>query len=153
MLTARLYDILPDRIRAAAAWGWVFDACLVLIVMSVYRLQLYTQDGFAFGDFLFTGPFCLAILSACCSASTSGHPQSGFMGRLLATSPLVWLADCAFAAYLVQDALLHTMPLSKHLRSAPDALAHAALSFGIGALVHPVEAACARWVDRRIRAA
>jgi len=106
---ARLFEHFSTEPVAWPGWGWIFDACVVLVPFwSHYVLPSdLTQDrGFAWLA-------CLLVFAAACAAdSEDGMPSSGLLGRLFAIGPLVKGAEFSHAVYHMNTPIRDSMPVA-----------------------------------------
>lgn len=152
MLTGLLFRALTPEQTAWRGWGWIFDLSLL---GSAY-VSIAWPVPFADGDHALTGPFCLAIFAAACSASCgeSGHPSSGIVGRLLAFWPLPWLAELSYGAFLSQAILAPSFPPSLWQQPASNfakGCISAVSSFALAAALLPFERSWAKMINQRIK--
>lgn len=111
ILTARLYDQMPEHICQWPGWGWIFDWCLVSAIVAAV-LVCPVAWSFA-GDCFLTGPFCLLCLAAACAVwqADDGKPTSGLLGRVLASWPLNAGAHYSHAVYHINTPVRYSIPM------------------------------------------
>mmetsp|Transcript_8335 Transcript_8335/g.21155 ORF Transcript_8335/g.21155 Transcript_8335/m.21155 type:complete len:530 (+) Transcript_8335:59-1648(+) len=154
MLAARLFQEASPGLVAWRGWAWVAEAVVVLSPVWVYRFWP-DEMGLGYGDFLLTGPCCVLCFAACCASQETGAPNGGLILRALTWSPLVWLSEYAYGAYLAQDIFFHSaMNFGLHKRPANlvmRVVLSTPLCFFASFLLIEVERAIARLVEQRIK--